>query len=175
MPDNTPTDRRRFRVSTHWSAPPALLLFWAVLALVTNRFLKLSGAAAAAVAALVTAGHIISEVWHQLGHAVAGALTGHPMRGVRFWWIFIASVYPRDEPPLPAAIHIRRALGGPIASAILTLILGVIARAVRPPRARRILWVLCLENLFVFTLQVFVPLGFNDGATIREWRRKREQ
>jgi hypothetical protein len=30
-----------------------------------------------------------------------------------------------------------------------------------------------LENLLVFTAQVFVPLGFNDGSTILYWWRRR--
>jgi hypothetical protein len=30
-----------------------------------------------------------------------------------------------------------------------------------------------LENLFVFTLAAFLPLGFTDGSTLLEWRGKR--
>ncbi len=36
-----------------------------------------------------------------------------------------------------------------------------------------VLWFFFLENFFVMTLQVFIPLGFNDGATIWRWVRKR--
>ncbi len=28
------------------------------------------------------------------------------------------------------------------------------------------------ENLFVMTLQAFLPLGFNDGATLWKWMPK---
>jgi hypothetical protein len=30
-----------------------------------------------------------------------------------------------------------------------------------------------LDNLFFYTLQVFVPLGFNDGQALWDWWRKR--
>ena len=175
MRESTPARPPSFRVTAHWSAVPSLLALWAGLALAARRLLHLQPGEAALAAGVTTAGHVASEIWHQLGHAAAAALTGYPMSGLRFWGPFSASIYPRDEPPLPAGIHIRRALGGPIASALLTLVLGWITRAARPSLARRVLWALCLENLLVFTLQVFVPLGFNDGATLRTWMRARER
>jgi hypothetical protein len=96
------------------------------------------------------------------------------MRGVRFWGLLSASVYP-DEPPLPAAIHIRRALGGPAASGLLGLLVGGVTL---------LLWAgggvlaglalfFCLENLLVFCLGSLLPLGFNDGSTLLEWWGKR--
>ena len=115
---------------------------------------------------------------HQLGHAWAARRTGYPMSGVRFGvlGILAAAVYPPDEPALPAKTHIRRALGGPIFSAWLSsiafiLILMTIRTAA--PLWQFVLWFFFLENLFVMTLQVFIPLGFNDGATIWHWLRKR--
>ena len=32
---------------------------------------------------------------------------------------------------------------------------------------------LFVENLLVFTLQAFIPLGFNDGSTLWHWLRRR--
>jgi hypothetical protein len=66
--------------------------------------------------------HTLSEIVHQLGHAWAARRTGYPMSGVRFGvlGIFAASVYPPDEPALPAKVHLRRATGGPIFSAWLS-------------------------------------------------------
>ena len=111
--------------------------------------------------------------------AVAGALglwallaarsTGYPMTGLRFWTVLSASVYPADEPALPARVHLRRALGGPLASALLTVALGLLWRATPPAQHRRhalarfAFW----ENLLVFTLGALLPLGFTDGSTIR--------
>jgi hypothetical protein len=60
--------------------------------------------------------HWLSDFWHQCGHAVAARSTGFPMTGLRFWGIFSTSLWPADESPLPGRIHIRRALGGPLAS-----------------------------------------------------------
>jgi hypothetical protein len=122
--------------------------------------------------------HEFSEIVHQLGHAWSARRTGYPMSGVRFGvlGIFAASVYPPDEPALSAKIHVRRATGGPIFSAWLSaMAFIVILMTIRTaaPMWQFMLWFFFLENLFVMTLQVFIPLGFNDGATIWHWLRQR--
>ena len=77
----------------------------------------------------------------------------------------------RDEGPLPAAVHVRRALGGPLASLVLTCIAAAIALALRPLGG--VLWWLALffflDNLLVLTLGAFLPLGFTDGSTLPHW------
>lgn len=166
--------QRRLRVSAHWSALPSLLGLWVGISLAVRRLMKLPRRTAAAFGAALTLGHVFSEVWHQLGHAVAAALVGFPMSGLRFWTILSTTIYPRDEPALPPNTHIQRAIGGPIASAFLALLFGAALRSLKPSLIRRACWVLFLENLIVFTLQVFVPLGFNDGATIKHWMNKRK-
>ena len=122
--------------------------------------------------------HELSEIVHQLGHAWAARRTGYPMSGVRFGvlGIFAASVYPPAEPALPAKIHIRRAMGGPIFSAWLSSIAFIIILLTirtAAPVWQFVLWFFFLDNLFVMTLQAFIPLGFNDGATIWHWIRRR--
>jgi hypothetical protein len=76
---------------------------------------------------------------------------------------------------LPANIHIRRALGGPVGSLLLTLLAAVIGLALRPLGGTP--WLVgaffFLDNLLVFTLGAFLPLGFTDGSTLLEWRGKR--
>ena len=121
--------------------------------------------------------HWFSETVHQLGHAWAARRTGYPMTGIRFGTgaILSTALYPRDEPALPAKTHIRRALGGPIFSAWLSSIAFlVILMTIRTaaPVWQFVLWCFFLENLIVMTLQVFIPLGFNDGATIWHWMRR---
>jgi hypothetical protein len=122
--------------------------------------------------------HWLSELVHQLGHAWAARRTGYPMTGVRFGAlaVFATSLYPPDEPPLPAKVHIRRALGGPIFSAWLSSIAFIVilltARSIDTLWSF-VLWFFFLENLLVLTLQVFIPLGFNDGGTIWHWIRQR--
>jgi hypothetical protein len=122
--------------------------------------------------------HWFSELVHQLGHAWAARRTGYPMIGIRFGklGVFATSLYPPDEPALPARVHIRRAVGGPIFSAWLSAIAFlIILMTIRDADAmwEFVLWFFFLENLFVMTLQVFIPLGFNDGATIWRWVRAR--
>jgi hypothetical protein len=122
--------------------------------------------------------HWFSELVHQLGHAWAARRTGYPMIGVRFgtYGVLGTSLYPPDEPTLSARIHIRRAIGGPIFSAWLSaMAFLVILMTIRgaDPMWEFVLWFFFLENLFVMTLQVFIPLSFNDGGTIWRWLRKR--
>jgi hypothetical protein len=121
--------------------------------------------------------HWVSTLAHHLGHAWAARRTGYPMTGIRFgtWGLLATSLYPPDEPALPAKTHIRRALGGPIGSllfSIIALVIALIFRTVNDVLG----WVgtfFFLDNLFVFTLGVFVPLGFTDGSTLLQWWGKR--
>lgn len=118
--------------------------------------------------------HVLSEVVHQLGHAGAARNAGYPMRGIRFWTLLGASVYPADEPPLPAAVHIRRALGGPAVSLLLTviaLLIVLVAPVVGGLFLLLSLWFF-VENLFVFVIGALLPLSFTDGGTIaRYWTK----
>lgn len=121
--------------------------------------------------------HWLSETWHQLGHALAARRTGYPMLGIRFWGVLSTSVYPRDEPTLPAAVHIRRALGGPVASFFVTLIAAGLFLLLNVTDVRGRMWYLALfcalENLLVFCLGALLPLGFTDGSTILYWWGKK--
>jgi hypothetical protein len=105
---------------------------------------------------------------HHLGHAFAARSTGHPMRGIAFWGVIGTSLYPPDEPPLPAAVHRRRALGGPPASALYGLLLGWLALALRRRGGApyRVAQFLCFDNLVGFALGSLLPLGFTDGSTL---------
>jgi hypothetical protein len=121
--------------------------------------------------------HWLSEAWHQTGHAWAARRSGHPMTGVVFWAVLGTSLYPADEGDLPDAVHVRRALGGPLFSLGLTIVAGGLVLALRPGGglARWIALFTAVENLLVFTLQAAVPLGFNDGTVLwQAWRQRRK-
>jgi hypothetical protein len=119
--------------------------------------------------------HWVSELFHQFGHAWVARQTGHPMVGIQFWALLSSSLYPSDEPTLPADVHIHRALGGPAVSLLLTLIALAVVVFVRPRESLFwwISWFFLLENLLVFTIGALIPLGFNDGSTLLEWWGKR--
>jgi hypothetical protein len=155
------------------SALVGSLALWALLSAVGIWLLGLAAGAALLGGLVAVFLHWFSEIVHHLGHAWAARRTGYPMAGIQLWGVLSSSVYPRDEPPLPAMLHIRRALGGPIASLLLTLVAGLLAAALHSSGG--IAWwvalLFVLENLFVFTLQVFIPLSFNDGGTILYWLR----
>ena len=151
------------------------IALWAVLAALAALILQMPAGTAVLMGLAALILHWFSEFVHQLGHAVAARRTGHPMTGIRFWGLLSTALYPNDEPPLPADVHIRRALGGPIASLILSFFAWALMVATRI--AGGPLWWVAVfflaENAIVFTLQAFIPLGFNDGATLWYWLRKR--
>ncbi len=144
------------------------LLLWLIFSLVGWLWLDLGVGTAVLTALIATFLHFFGEFWRQLSHAWAAKRAGYPMSGILFVWVLAASLYPRDEPELPARIHIRRALGGPAASALMTISSGLLAWAIRPfgsPIYDLALFFF-LDNLLVFTLGAFLPLGFTDGSTL---------
>jgi len=121
--------------------------------------------------------HWVSALAHHLGHAWAARQTGYPMIGIRLGTLGVlaTSVYPPEEPSLPARIHIRRALGGPIGSLLFSLVALAVALVFRAVNSS-LAWVgifFFLDNLLVFTLGVFVPLGFTDASTLLQWWSQR--
>jgi hypothetical protein len=156
-----------------------LALLWAVLSVVGMWLLGMT-VGKAILGGLIGVGlHVLGGLLHQMGHAWAARRTGHPMTGIRLWSVLEASVYPPDEPALPPSVHIRRALGGPEGSLVVSVVAGFIALAVLlAGREGGLLWWLAvfffLDNLLVFTIGSLLPLGFTDGSTIMHyWRAGR--
>ena len=164
-------------VSATPTAVVGSFLLAAVLGGVGMRFLGLSGGEALGGSLLAVALHWGSDIAHHLGHARAARQTGYPMSGIRLgkWGVLGTSLYPADEPALPAAVHIRRALGGPAGSLVVTLAAAVVALALRAGGG--VLWWVAafgfLDNLLLLPLGAFLPLGFTDGSTLLRWWRKR--
>lgn len=155
------------------SAAVGTVLLWALLSAIGVWLLNLSPGEAIAAGLAATLLHWVSVVGHQLGHAWAARRTGHPMTGTVLWGVLSRSLYPPDEPPLPGPVHIQRALGGPKASLLITVVAGAILLLL--PQGGTPWWVgffFFLDNLLTFTLGSFLPLGFTDGSTILEWRGK---
>ena len=161
------------KISGTPTAMVAALLLWLLLSGLALTVLDFRPGQAILSGLLGVILHWLSEINHHLGHAWAAKRTGYPMIGVRMGLLglFAASLYPPHEPDLPAGIHIRRAVGGPAGSLLLSLLAAILALALRPVGG--LLWwlvlFLSLENLFVFTLGALIPLGFNDGSTLLKW------
>jgi hypothetical protein len=167
-------------ITATFSALVGTLILWGILSAIAFLVLKLPAGTAIIGGLAATILHQIAELWHQLGHAWAARRTGYPMTGIRFGFLGVLSsaLYPPDEPALPPDVHIRRALGGPLASLVMSVIAAIIFLVINTSRSGGTLWWLALffflENFIVFTLQVFVPLGFNDASTLLYWMRKRQ-
>lgn len=157
------------------SALVALAAMWGLLALAAIKLFKLKPPTAVLTGFLATLFHIVNEIIHHLGHARAADLTGYRMQGVTFAGPIASSVYPSDEPILQPDIHIQRALGGPIFSAVWTAVLAVFALVLKPlggPAWYLALFVLA-DNVLIFNIGALLPLGFTDGSTLLEWLPKR--
>jgi hypothetical protein len=162
------------------TAAAGFLLLWAIFSVLGLKIFRLKPGAALTGGLLGAALHFLSELWHQSGHARAAEQTGYPMESVRLWGVLGASVYPTDEPDLPGEIHVRRALGGPKASAWLAVAGGALALITRPMGgiAHMIASIFALENAVIFTVGAFIPMPFmeTDGETIRRyWRSHRKR
>ncbi|MGD8598985.1 MAG: hypothetical protein PVJ26_18355 [Anaerolineae bacterium] len=158
------------------SAAIGSLALWLGLALLSVWMLRAPLREAIVAAFLGVVLHWLSDLGHHLGHAWAARRAGYPMAGVRFYWLLGTSLYPPNEPPLSAGVHIRRALGGPLASALLTLLAGLLVLALWP-LGGALWWIAAFvfaDNLLVFTLGALLPLGFTDGSTLLEWSSRRD-
>lgn len=150
------------------------IVLWLVFTLIGRKLFKLTPKQAILGGLIATKLHWLSEFWHHIGHAQAAKQTGYPMSGVCANGPIATSMYPPDEPTLPGSIHIKRALGGPIASGALAVVLAVATFALRPIGGIPLMAAALafFENLFVFGLGAFLPLGFTDGSTILHyWNR----
>lgn len=163
------------KITARPSAIIASIALWAVATEVATAFFGASLAAGIVQGLVVTLLHWVSDLLHQVGHAIAARSTGYPMSGLRLWLLLSSGLYPLDEPELPAATHARRALGGPIVSLLVTVAAGAISWllwSVGSPYT----WIAVfavLDNLLIFTLGAFLPLHFTDGGTLlRLWRER---
>ena len=117
--------------------------------------------------------HVLSVFLHDFGHGIAARSTGYPMSGIEFgrFGLLATTLYPPNEPSLAGPIHIRRALGGPVMSFGVALILGLLTFVLS--RHSVMWWVALLgswHNLLTFTLQMLIPVPWADGGTIAQWR-----
>jgi hypothetical protein len=155
-------------ISTKPNAFLGSILLWGALAAVGFFVIQLPGTQAILGGLAGMMIHILFEMIHQYGHAIAAKRAGYPMIGMRFWWILAQSIYPSDEPEIAPLVHMRRALGGPIMSLLITLIAGVVALLLASTGG--LAWYLAafafLDSLLFFTLGALLPLGFTDGSTL---------
>jgi hypothetical protein len=153
------------------SAIVGFLLMWLVLSTLGFFVINLSSLESFVGGFICAVLHYLSEVLHQLGHAGAARRTGYPMRGFRFVYVLGFSLYPKDEPELPGRVHVRRALGGPAVSfvvSVIALLIFLVAQNVGGLFYWIALWFF-LDNFFVFFLGALLPLGFTDGSSILKW------
>jgi hypothetical protein len=151
------------------------IILWLILTGLAWWLLPLSTGQVVLFGVVATFLHWFGEFLHQMGHALVARRLGYPMQRICAWYVLAAGLYPKDEPPLPAEIHIQRALGGPAVSLLLS-VLGVLLVGVLRPSGGLLFYLavfFALENFFVFFIGALLPLGFTDGSTLLYWWPKR--
>jgi hypothetical protein len=151
------------------------IILWLVLMVVGIFFLgySLPKAVVMGFAAMIL--HWVADLLHQAGHALAARSTGYPIVGIRAWGLLSSTVYPPGESSLPRSLHMRRAIGGPVASLLVSLLAA--AALLLLQNGSWIWWLdlfFLLDNFLVFTIGALLPLGFTDGSTLLRLRNKPE-
>jgi len=135
---------------------------------------------AIAVGLLLVVIHFGLELIHQYGHKIGADMSGYPSTGLRVWGPLATITYPDDEGDLPSGVHIQRALGGPLASLLAAIPIGIIAAALwsSGTAAQILLGFALFETVAVFGLGALFPaqipaLDFtSDGAILLREMRK---
>jgi hypothetical protein len=163
-----------FRITIRPSAFAAFALLWLAAGMVFNLVFDAPPVDAILYGLGIAVLHWVGILTHHGGHAWAARRTGYPSSGLRLWWWLGTSRYPKNEPELAPEIHIRRALGGPIAGALLGILSGLMAMGLRSAgfNSWRLAAFLAVDCLLIYTLGALLPLGFTDGSTILRWRRR---
>lgn len=164
------------KVRVKGSALLCFLIVWLVLALLTSLLFNFSFALAVGGGAVAALMHWVAVLVHHYGHYRAALSTGYPLKVVIVAWLLAIDIYPRKEKGITATQHKIRAKGGPIASLIFGLVVGLISIPLYFT-VGEILWplyFLALNSLFVFGLGSFVPLDAigleTDGSTLLKYR-----
>lgn len=176
---NTTPTRPFYRWTIEILPVPTLLgslAIFAILFIILSSVLNFTVDMVLIGALLGTVLHWSLEMIHHLGHAYLAQRTGYPMLGVRIGMLGILamSLYPKTEPKLPASVHIRRALGGPIASGICAVIFLVLVLATAHLNdVLAWLFRLGLFESLLMSVGALAPLPGIDGGTILHYWRKR--
>ena len=124
------------------------------------------------VAVMSVSFHYLAQLIHLIGHAIAAWSTGYPKSGFWFLYIFAMSLYPRDEPILPARIHIQRSLGGVIGFTLVLVMVIILWTNTREAQ-----WEIRYLTSFMLgeaILLFIVSAIFSDGVMFirgKEWEK----
>lgn len=155
------------------SAYVTFVVFWALAAVIGAALAQAGWLEAVLGGLLFAVLYWVGLFVHHYGHFDAGRRVGHPLRHIVFFLMLAGESYRgEDAAEIPARVHVRRALGGPLFSLLFCIPLVVGLLVIGPDWV----WLLALlVNVFIYVLGSFVPLGAigfeTDGSTLlRVWR-----
>lgn len=168
-------------VTFNWSGIIASIIMWLVLTIAAVVITSLTPLDALIVGLIAMLLFWVNDLLHQYGHYLAGKRVGYPMQELYTVGMIAASRYPKNEPDLPAEVHIQRALGGPVLGLIEIVIAGAVVAFFwgSAGTALRFLMGWFMLELTLLTLGSFIPFKMGkiefDGYTLKKWLPKRKQ
>jgi len=122
------------------------------------------------VAALTTSVILGSEWCHNLAHAAAAKMVGHPADAIRVTWGMPLLVYHDiEDPDVAARSHIVRALGGPIINSILFGAAALLHPLTKPKSIPRDAVNAALGMNAFLILGGMLPIPGIDGGAALKW------
>lgn len=155
-----------------------LLIIMTMAALFLTELTLLNAIIAAIGATLI---HWINETIHLYGHFLAAKRVGYPSTGAKLWAVVGMICYPEDEVELPAQTHIKRAIGGPILSLVVSILFAILAVLLWSNTGilRFLLGYAVFGNFALLAIGPFLlPIRTSfletDGGTILHWMKKKQ-
>lgn len=122
------------------------------------------------VAALTMPVILGSEWCHNLAHAAAARLVGHPADAIRVAWGMPLLVYFDEEvPEVTPRQHIIRALGGPTINTLFLGIAAVLRGCTRPNSTGRDVADAAVGMNAFLVLGGMAPIPYIDGGAVLKW------
>ncbi len=122
------------------------------------------------VAALTTSVILGSEWCHNLAHAAAAKMVGHPADAIRVTWGMPLLVYHDiEDPDVTARSHIVRALGGPIINSIIFEAAALLHPWTKPKSIHRDVVNAALGMNAFLVLGGMLPIPGIDGGAALKW------
>jgi Zn-dependent protease len=159
-------------VTKGWTwLPMAQLVVWGIMVREAGRlhptrsFLTRLGVGA------LTMSVILGSEWcHNLAHAAAAKLIGHPVDAIRVnFGMPLLIYYDIEDPNVTPRQHIMRALGGPIFNAGVLALAVILRKFTRPKTiARDVADAAVGMNTFLITGGM-LPIPFIDGGAVLKW------
>ena len=119
----------------------------------------------------LTMGVILGSEWcHNLAHAAAAKIVGHPADAIRITWGMPLLVYHEiEDATVTSRQHIVRALGGPVINTLIFSVTAILRQFTKPKTVTRDLANATLGMNAFLVLGGLLPIPAMDGGAVLKW------